>query len=221
MSMNVNAAGAVAPLNLQGMDLETMLMAVQSQRADLLETQLKDQISSVQAKNDQISKLNQLLGTLNKAAALFGSDAKADTRIDKNDAFSDGGSYKIEREVNSALLTSGMSDFDPKTGTPQSATTSADLSKNHDDGGGLTNTVDTNGTAIRLKGGLRGDVTKGQLDGFVQQVKSQIDSMSNSQQMDMLRLQSLSNKRNEAFDVMTNFVKKMQENRSSIIGNMR
>lgn len=43
----------------------------------------------------------------------------------------------------------------------------------------------------------------------------------NSQQMDMLRLQSLGNKRNESFDLMTNFVKKMQDSRSSIIGNMR
>ena len=41
------------------------------------------------------------------------------------------------------------------------------------------------------------------------------------QQMDMLRLQSLSNKRNEAFETMTNFIKKMQDNRNSIIGNMR
>ena len=39
-------------------------------------------------------------------------------------------------------------------------------------------------------------------------LKDQIDSMSNSQQMDMLRLQGLSNKRNEAFDTMTNFIKK-------------
>lgn len=54
-----------------------------------------------------------------------------------------------------------------------------------------------------------------------QALKGQIDSLSNSQQMDMLRLQSMSNKRNEAFDVMTNFIKKMQDSRSSIIGNMR
>ncbi|OWR32127.1 hypothetical protein CDO73_05670 [Saccharibacillus sp. O23] len=53
------------------------------------------------------------------------------------------------------------------------------------------------------------------------QRQSEIDALSNSQQIDMLRLQSLSNKRNEAFDVMTNFVKKMQDSRSSIIGNMR
>lgn len=55
----------------------------------------------------------------------------------------------------------------------------------------------------------------------VQTLKGQIDALSNSQQMDMLRLQSMSNKRNEAFDLMTNFIKKMQESRSSIIGNMR
>lgn len=55
----------------------------------------------------------------------------------------------------------------------------------------------------------------------VQTLKAQIDALSNSQQMDMLRLQSMSNKRNEAFDLMTNFIKKMQDSRSSIIGNMR
>ncbi|QOS82182.1 hypothetical protein JNUCC31_15940 [Paenibacillus sp. JNUCC31] len=54
-----------------------------------------------------------------------------------------------------------------------------------------------------------------------QVLRGQIDALGNSQQMDMLRLQSMSNKRNEAFDVMTNFIKKMQDSRSSIIGNMR
>lgn len=58
-------------------------------------------------------------------------------------------------------------------------------------------------------------------EALAQQLKNQIDAVSNTQQMDMLRLQSMSNKRNEAFDVMTNFVKKMQDSRSSIIGNMR
>ena len=52
-------------------------------------------------------------------------------------------------------------------------------------------------------------------------IKQQMDTLANSQQMDTLRLQSLSNKRNEAFDTMTNFIKKMQDNRSSILTNMR
>ncbi|KPD07722.1 hypothetical protein AM501_13875 [Aneurinibacillus migulanus] len=44
---------------------------------------------------------------------------------------------------------------------------------------------------------------------------------NNARQMDMLRNQSLTNKRNEAFDVMVNFIKRMAYSRSSIIGNMR
>lgn len=60
-----------------------------------------------------------------------------------------------------------------------------------------------------------------ELDAKIEGIKGQIDSLSASSQMDMLRLQSMTNKRNEAFDVMTNFIKKMQNSRSSIIGNMR
>jgi hypothetical protein len=66
-----------------------------------------------------------------------------------------------------------------------------------------------------------GELSKGEVSTMISQVKGMIDAAGNSQQMDMLRLQSMSNKRNEAFDVMTNFVKKMQDSRSSIIGNMR
>ena len=117
----------ISSIDVRSMDLETALMAVQQQRANLLEQQLKDQMQSVQDRNAELAILNS---QLNEAQA-NGDAATAEAR------------------------------------------------------------------------------------------KAQIDALSNSQQMDMLRLQSLSNKRNEAFDVMTNFIKKMQDSRSSIIGNMR
>ena len=79
---SISGIGGVSSINVQSMDLETALMAVQSNRANLLEAQLKDQIASVQAKNDQISKLNHLLGVLKKAASNVSSDAKAGDKID-------------------------------------------------------------------------------------------------------------------------------------------
>ncbi|MEY2354665.1 hypothetical protein [Lysinibacillus capsici] len=106
-----SANSLIQPIDIQGMDLESALQAVQSQRAQLLENQLKDQLEDVQQRNQQLADLNAQQG--------------------------------------------------------------------------------------------------------------QMDALINSQQMDMLRLQSMNSKRNEAFDVMTNFVKKMQDSRSSIIGNMR
>lgn len=160
---SVSGVGGVTQVNIQGMDLETAMVAVQSSRANMLEDQLKDQIASVQAKNETISKLNQLLGVINEELTKLPSDAGADAAVNLAD---DKGS-----------MFTAMSMAIPQT--------------------------------------------KGELENLLGQIKSQIDSASNSQQMDMLRLQSLSNKRNEAFDVMTNFIKKMEDSRSSIIGNMR
>jgi hypothetical protein len=160
---SVNGVGGMTQVNIQDMDLETAMMAVQSSRASMLDEQLKDQIAAVQAKNETISQLNQLLGVINEELGKFPSGA----------------------EVGSAVQLA-------------------------DDKGAMFTAM---GMAIPQ--------TKGELENLLGQIKSKIDSASNSQQMDMLRLQSLSNKRNEAFDVMTNFVKKMQDSRSSIIGNMR
>jgi hypothetical protein len=68
---------------------------------------------------------------------------------------------------------------------------------------------------------IKNSYSMAEINSIITSLRVKIDSMNNSQQMDMLRLQSMSNKRNEAFDVMTNFIKKMQDSRSFIIGNMR
>lgn len=212
-AINLNATGAISGLDIQGMDLETAMMAVQSNRANLLETQLKDQIAQVQAKNDQISKLNEALGLLTKLQAGIPSSANAG---DKLTNYLKADDCALEKQINTALSEAGVAPFNAtnegKGGRTEAWNTNADKNS----------TVGTaNADASWLPGGISGNATKGELDGVIQQLKSQIDSQSNSQQMDMLRLQSLSNKRNEAFDLMTNFIKKMQDNRSSIVGNMR
>ncbi|MFJ9498066.1 hypothetical protein [Brevibacillus centrosporus] len=68
---------------------------------------------------------------------------------------------------------------------------------------------------------VRGDLTVSELQRLIESVKDSIDEQSNEQQMDMIKLQELTNKRNEAFDTMTDLIKKMQDSRGTIIGNMR
>src|SRR5690606_20996058 len=150
------------------------------------------QIEAVQARNDQVAKLNNVLSALNKAVATFPSDAKAGAKVP---GYSDA---SIGAPINDAIQAAGISDMGFKQGG---------VGKMTDPSGGLKDLAA--GTNVMQK-----DVTKGELDAAITTVKGMIDSQSNSQQMDMLRLQSLSNKRNEAFDVMTNFVKKMQDSRS-------
>lgn len=164
-------AGGVTSIDVSNMDLETALMAVQSERKNLLDQQLQEQIKQVQERNDQIAKLNNVLAAANGVLRYYPSDAKAEDAIPAS-------AQQAVQELKNAISASGVTD-------------------------------------------LAAPANKGQCDTLIQNVKGRIDAASNSQQMDMLRLQSLSNKRNEAFDVMTNFIKKMQDSRSSIIGNMR
>lgn len=185
--------------NIQSMDIETLMMMVQNQRANQLESQLKAQVEAVAKKNDQIAKLNTALSALNGIQANFPGDAKqTDKAKDKCDGFRKN-DFAKEKEVNNLLKDAGVRPFDGQ------------------DWAGKGRLPDNS----TYQGGIGGDATKGQIDAAIQQIKGMIDSSSNTQQMDMLRLQSLSNKRNEAFDLMTNFVKKMQDSRSSILGNMR
>jgi hypothetical protein len=197
----------ISNVNIQSMDIETALMMVQGQRTQLLDNQLTSQIQEVQNRNNQISKLNDVLAGLNAAQAMFAGDAKPDAKLGDTQGWKDesvNGAYPTERSMNTAMLNADIN---------LGLTSASD--------GALTNSKNADGSEVRVDGGIRGMTTKSQVDAAIAKVKGMIDSAGNSQQMDMLRLQSLTNKRNEAFDVMTNFVKKMQESRSSIIGNMR
>ncbi|MEZ0171332.1 hypothetical protein [Microvirga sp. TS319] len=181
----VSGATTISSIDLTSMDIETAMMMVQQQRVSLLDTQLKDQIAEVQARNTLVASLNNDLSSLNQFAALFPSDAKPDDKISASTLVHVGGK---EMSLGDALT-----------------------SLNH-----------AGDAALKIGEMLQdGQISKAEIAESITNAKSLIDSASNSQQMDMLRLQSMSSKRNEAFDVMTNFVKKMQENRSSIIGNMR
>ncbi len=84
----------------------------------------------------------------------------------------------------------------------------------------LRSAISKAGVTLEL-GDDAGSWTKGALDQAVARIKGMIDTQSNTQQMDMLRLQSLTNKRNEAFDVMTEFIRRMEDARKDIIGDMR
>ena len=52
-------------------------------------------------------------------------------------------------------------------------------------------------------------------------LKTAIDSLNSDSQIDMIRTQSLVNKRNEAFDTLTNLLGKFQKTIDGIVGNYR
>jgi len=169
---------------------------VQSERTKLLDSQLKSQIEEVQKRNEMTGALNDMQAKLNgMKGSLDSKDAKPGDVVKGNVGTPTNDKLATDYAIQAFKL--GM---DP---APVKATPIKDAQ------GNITG---ANVTGLPTREGL---------EKAIPDLKSKLDAASNSQQMDMLRLQSLSNKRNEAFDTMTNFVKKMQDSRSSIIGNMR
>lgn len=166
-----NGVGGLYIPDLKNADLDALLQMVQSQRTQLLDTQLRDQMDEINKGNQKASMLNGLLGLLYRLSSSFQSTDADDTPITKNDI--------IDSILNS-----------------------------------IAEVKSTLGLQLTLN-------TKSDVDKGIATVKSQIDDLYNAQQMDMLRLAQLSNKRNESFDIMTDFMKKMQDSRKTIIGNMR
>jgi hypothetical protein len=135
---NVGGAGGAALSSSLGSELESTRMAVQQNRVNLLDEQLKREQHNGQAKIANIAALNTQLDALTLAKG--------------------------------------------KTTDPQTIA-KLDVQKN-----GLT---------------------------------AQIDALRGSQQSDLLRLQSLSNKRDEARGIMNNTIKKLADERPGIIGPTR
>ncbi len=55
----------------------------------------------------------------------------------------------------------------------------------------------------------------------VSDLKSEIDGLNSESQINMIRVQGLVSKRNEAFDTLTNLLSKFQKTIDGIVGNMR
>ena len=226
--------------DLSSMDIETALMMVQNQRSQLLEDNLREQLNTVQARNEQMAQLNESINALNAA----NTDLKTEN-VELN------GKIAELKDLQGRLAASKNPSDESWYGLSWGQGDDPDLSHKTlqqvkdaglkiPTGDDAPRDIDSNGTMDAKGKVVQGwvDELAGKISALEAQVakneatitsnertvadnKTAVDALGNTQQMDMLRLQSLTGKRNEAFDVMTNFIKKMQDSRSSIVSNMR
>ncbi len=183
--------------DIKSLDIETALLAVNMNRVTQLDDQLRVQMEGVQAKNDQMALLTTLQANLNSVESYLDADKGPDEALGTDLTDQVG----LEETVNLSMQAAQVVLFtDPATNQPRSGSL----------GNGQT-----------YLGGINQYVTKGQLQQALNDVQAMLTNLSNTQQTDMLNLQSLTNKRNEAYDTMTNFLKKDQDSKGGIISNMR
>jgi len=206
--MNTPGVGSSLPIDVSQAiasgDIQTLIQMIQGERVKLLDQQLVDQVKAVQSRNDQIAKLNNVLSALTQfQGAIDGTDQGSkvkDWNWDKVD--------KYEIPLNDAIKEAGVGDL----GFSGAGRVTPGPGESVDDGHGHVVSGQTNI--------CNGDTTKGQIDAAITKIKGLIDAESNNQQMDMLRLQSLNNKKNESIEILTNTQKKHTDANSNIIRNI-
>ncbi|MCW0211154.1 hypothetical protein AVE30378_03700 [Achromobacter veterisilvae] len=232
--------GGVSGLDLSSMDLETALMAVQNQRAQLLEDALRQQLDSVNARNAEMAGLNDSItaksaenNKLDEASLSMQNQIAElrdlQSRLKASECPNPDGWYGLSWGQGDDKALS-HSTLDQIKASGLTIPTGADAPRDVDGNG----TMDAKGKVVAgwqkeiddkvaaLEESIKQNAATVEANKTeMASMKNQVDALGNTQQMEMLRLQGMTGKRNEAFDVMTNFLKKMQDSRSSIIGNMR
>lgn len=208
--MNTSGVGSSLPIDISQAitsgDIQTLIQMVQGERVRLLDSQLVDQVKAVQARNEQIAKLNDVLAKLNAFATQIDGTDPSSKPIAKE--WTADKIRQYEMTLNDAILKAGITDLGLQNRTGQRTP----LPGERKDGG--------EGKLVSGTHVINGSSTKGEIDTAITKIKGMIDSQSNNQQMDMLRLQSLNNKKNEAIEILTNTQKKHTDTVSGIIRNI-
>lgn len=161
------------------MSIPEMIMAIQIERGNVLDSQIKDQMTDMKERNDWLREANDALATLR------------------------------------TNLPPDQPGQEKSFGTMQHTAADGTVS---------TIPVDAwmiqNGIAVPDAGGdHRG--TRAEFEAALANLKSSIDTVNSQSQMDMIRLQGLMDKRNQAFDMMTDTLSKTGKSLDNIVGNMR
>lgn len=228
--------------NISGMstDFETALQQVQSTRSQLIENQLKSQLQTVADSNQKMQDLQKQQTDKSTQINQLQSQGVADTkkladlqdlqsRLTASKCPDDNGWYGLSygQGDNAAASYATLQQVkDAGVSIPTGANAPRDIDHN--------GTLDAKGSVVKqfisdvgkkideLKAKMTNDKqTVSNLTTDITTIKGQIDSVSNNQQMDMLRLQSLMTKRSEATDLMTNTMKSSSDHRSNIISNLK
>ena len=232
--------GGLAGVDLSSMDIETALMAVQTQRSQLLEDALRQQLDAVNGCNAQMAGLNETMNTktadnLKLESANVSLQGQVDQLKDLQGRLSaskcpnpegwyglswgQGDDKQLSHDTLAQIKAAGLT-IPGGDDAPRDVDRNGTMDAKGRVVQGFVDQLDAKISALQAQIADNGKTIDANKQA-VTEIKSSLDNLSNTQQMEMLRLQGLTGKRNEAFDVMTNFLKKMQESRSSIIGNMR
>ncbi|MBR0459983.1 MAG: hypothetical protein IJJ26_12155 [Victivallales bacterium] len=176
----------------KAVDFQDLLVAVSKKRAVVIEGEVKPVATKVRERNNYLDKLGTVLSELSTIQASFDSD-------DKGAKDQPGWISKSTGELLSSRLGFPCTTYNSKSDRPSSNTGRADFYYATWEG--------------------KFSANKQTIEGMVQKVKSTIDALNNIAQTDMNRLQSIVERRDQAFTAATELMTNVSDSRSNLISN--
>ncbi len=174
-------------------DFQDLLVKLSKRRATTIEGEVKPVAAKVRKRNDYLDKLGDALSELSTIQASFESDDKG--KRDMRDWMSQKTGNLLKERLGFSCTTYWNEDDRPSSTTERAGFYYAHWYMHY-------------------------SANKETIEGMVQKVKSTMDGLNNSAQMDMNRLQSLVDRRDEAFTAATELMTNVSDTRGNLIGNL-
>lgn len=179
---SIQASGGMFIVDGQSLDLGQLMMQINIERTELIDTQLANQMAEVQERNTQLKALNELMAMCRqfKASESTTHDDNAAGQTFTLPGYEDQGAKNVTQWFAEFGMTE--TDVNPSDSTEE---------------------------------------WQAEWDANIQTIKGAIDSLNSDSQLAMTRLQSLMNKRNQAYETVSDVLNKDQKTRDTITGNLR
>lgn len=180
------------------MDLGTLMMMLQLDRTEQLDKQIQDQMNEISQRNNKLKAMNELLSAMRKA---------------KSDGSNDNINVTIDGKTKP--LYSKMESYTDKNWLGIKQTKQREVAA--DDSWAKEYGIKW----TDINGGASKKTRDGQWDTNIENLKGVIDGMNSDSQLSMIRLQSLIDKRNQAYEMASNTLQKVSQNLDKLVGNLR
>jgi hypothetical protein len=177
------------------LDLGQLMMELQLDMTTEIDRQIADQMAEIKDRNTELQFMNDLLSNMRKFKAEGWNDEHGAEQWMSFDLNGDG-SIVHGGEEKFGTLADGQESRTMEDWFPEF---------------GIEWTEVSGSTATREK----------KWDANIEAVKGKIDSLNSESQLDMIRLQSLMDKRNQRYEQASNTLQKDQKTRDTITGNTR
>ena len=240
------------------MNIPELILAIQVERGQILDNQIKDQMEEMQRRNATLRDLNAAMSAMRGERPDGKPDSKGNimdaTFIDSDGEEQNAFAYVRDLGVDVGVDWAGIEEagrakeamdefLGTYTGGVKNYPTFTDRNGNQvyvtrwaEDTKGIkgfdrgnSDTIAVRDEFESLQGKLGVELERGatvqisqtKWDDAIANIKTAVDTINNQSQMDMVRLQGLMDKRNQAFDMMTNTISKSGKSLDGVIGNMR